>query len=280
MRPATWRRAGGVTLIVIGGLLMVVFWLGPMLFVVLNSLKDLTSIAASPTSWPTSFTQAVENYTTAWRESHMLRLLGNSTYSTVVGVVLTIFVSSLAGYKIARTRTWYSGLFLAFFTLSMMVPFQALMIPLSFLSRTLGLYNRLWALPLFYMGGIAIAVLLYTNFVNSVPLELEEAAIMDGCTRFRLFYRIVFPLLRPMSATIMVLYSLRFWNNVILPLIILRDIDQLTVPTALWHFTAEFSNQWNFLLAAGIIGIIPLLILFLSAQRFVISGLTSGAMKF
>ncbi len=280
LRQVTWRRAGSTLLTVCGSLLIVIFWLGPILFVVLNSLKDLPSVSLNPLSPPTSFAQAVDNYTTAWKATNMVRLLANSAYSTVVGVALTIFVSSLAGYKIARTRTWYSGAVLAFFTISMMVPFQALMIPLSFLARSLGLYNRLVTLPLFFMGGTALAVLLYTNYVNTVPIELEEVAIIDGCTKLSLFYRIVFPLLKPISATVMVLYSLRFWNNVILPLVLLRDQSQLTVPTALWYFTSEYANQWHLLLATGIIGLLPLLVPFLSAQRFVISGLTSGAMKF
>jgi raffinose/stachyose/melibiose transport system permease protein len=274
------RSPANIVLIILGGVLMVLFWLGPMSFAILNSFKSEVDVLSRPLSLPSSFKTALDNYFTAWTKSNYLRLLGNSTYTTVVGVAVTVFVSSLAGYKIARTRTRYSGFFLVLFTLSMMVPFQALMIPLSFLSRSLGLYDRLLTLPLFYMGGIALAVLLYSNYVNTVPLELEEAAIMDGCASFWLFYKVVFPLLKPISATIMVLYSLRFWNNVILPLIILRDTDKLTVPTALWHFTAEYANQWNYLLAAGIIGVLPLLILFLSAQKFVISGLTSGAMKF
>jgi raffinose/stachyose/melibiose transport system permease protein len=179
-----------------------------------------------------------------------------------------------------RTPGKISKILFVFFVSAMVIPFQTVMIPLMKLGGALNLTNSIPGLIIMYFGfGVPLSLFLYHGFIKTVPIEIEESARIDGCSQFGVFWRIVFPLLKPITVTVIILNTLWIWNDYLLPLLVLQDAELRTIPLATSSFFAQYTKQWDMGLAALVMGITPVIIFFLFLQKHIIKGIASGSIK-
>lgn len=276
LRPNRYGLRLGMTELV--AILLGLLYLVPFYYVIVNSFKSMaeifTNTSALPSVWLTS------NYIEAWEAMDYGRVFFNSLLITVGANVLIVLFTSMAAWKLVRTKHWISTVLFFLFVAAMVIPFQSIMIPLVKVSSILGLLNSHWGLMLMYVGfGSGISIFLYHGFMKSIPEEIEEAAIIDGCSTWGVFWRIVFPLLKPITVTIVILNSLWIWNDFLLPSLVLRDIELRTIPLATFYFFGQYTKQWDLALAGLVLGIVPLLLFFFGMQKHIIKGITSGSIK-
>lgn len=220
------------------------------------------------------------NFVHAWETSKYPTAITNSLIVTALSVALIIVVSALSGYAVARgNKPFYNIVYLLFLS-GMMVPFQVTMLPLYKLGKNLHLLNSHWGLMLIYGGfGVQTGILFYTGFVRGISREIEEAARIDGCSTPGIFVRIILPLLKPVTATVLVLNALYIWNDFLLPLLYLQDKDFRTIPLQQYFFFGQYSSDLNLAFAYAVMGMIPIVVFFLFMQRFIIKGIAAGAIK-
>ncbi|MEW9050825.1 MAG: carbohydrate ABC transporter permease [Neobacillus sp.] len=272
------RYTGRTFIVEILAILVGLIFLVPFYYVLSNSLKPfaeiLTNTSALPKIWQ------FENYANAFEKLDFLNVFTNSLIITVSSNIVLVIFCSMAAYMLVRTKKKISNIIFMTFVAAMIIPFQSIMIPLIKTAGNFGLLNSIWGLVIMYLGfGSGMTIFLYHGFIKGIPVELEEAAIIDGCTRFGVFWRIVFPLLKPITVTIVILNSLWIWNDFLLPSLVLQDQSLRTIPLATFFFFGQYTKQWDLALAALVIGIIPLLIFFFTMQKHIIKGITSGSIK-
>ncbi|MEY9211838.1 carbohydrate ABC transporter permease [Thermobifida halotolerans] len=270
MKRYTWRTAL-LEAVMIGAGLLFAF---PVYVLVVLALRSEDS-TASPLAPPTEPTLA--NFGDAWREAGLGAATLYSALVTVSSVTLLVVLSALAAYPIARsTRHWSRGVF-ALFMLGLLLPFQLALIPLYQTMRDLGLLGNPLALTIFYTGvQMPFSVFLYTGFLRTLDRGYEEAALMDGCGPVRAFVRVVFPLLRPITGTVVILNVIFVWNDFLTPLLYLSGTGQQTIPVALFGFVGQYVSQWPLVFAGLIIGSAPVLIAYFAMQKRIIQGFAGG----
>jgi raffinose/stachyose/melibiose transport system permease protein len=253
-------------------------FLVPFYYVVSNSLKSFAEILTNTSALPSSLQWS--NYVEAFEKMNYVKVFSNSLIITVASNVVIVIFCSMAAYMLVRTKKKISNIIFFTFVAAMVIPFQSIMIPLIKTASVLGLINSIWGLVIMYLGfGSGLAIFLYHGFIKGIPIELEEAAIIDGCSTLGVFWRIVFPLLKPITVTIVILNSLWIWNDFLLPLLVLQDPELRTIPLATFFFFGQYTKQWDLALAALVVSIIPLLIFFFAMQKHIIKGITSGSIK-
>lgn len=259
------------------GLFLAVVYVAPFILVILNSFKPKFEILLNPLSWPHAFSW--DNYQQAIQKMDFFRSLVNSIIITTLSVGALIIFSSMFAYYLARNRNKFSKLVFLILVASMIVPFQALMIPfISIFSQFVSINNRL-ALVFFYQGfGVALSTFLYHGFISKVPREIDEAAAIDGANDFTIFWRIIFPMLRPITATVAIVNSLWIWNDFLLPRLVLTQ-DSQTLPLSTYLFYGQYSREYGQAMAGLVLAVIPIIIFFLFLQRQFISGISQGAVK-
>ncbi|XME03765.1 carbohydrate ABC transporter permease [Lachnospiraceae bacterium C1.1] len=255
----------------------------PFLIVVVNVFKTKADITQNPLSIigvSSGFTLA--NFPNAMEKMNFWNVFGNSLIITVSATVLTILFSAMCGYFIVRHNwkicTTLFGLMIA----SMVIPFQVLMVPLvSVYGGTFGLLNHRLTLILLHVGfSVSMATFMFHGAVHTnIPLELEEAAYIDGCTKWQTFWKIVFPLLSPTIATVAIIDAMAFWNDYLLPSLILQKKDLYTIPVSTKVFYGTYSTDIGLVMAALLLAMLPILILYVFLQRYIVKGVTSGAVK-
>jgi len=259
-------------------ILLGLVFLVPFYYLVSNSLKPFAEILSNTSALPKVF--MLDNYINAFEKLDYLRVFSNSLMITVLSNIVLVVFCSMAAYMLVRTKKKISNIIFMTFVAAMIIPFQSIMIPLIKTAGTLGMLNSIWGLVIMYLGfGSGMTIFLYHGFIKGIPVELEEAAIIDGCSRFGVFFRIVFPLLKPITVTIVILNSLWIWNDYLLPSLVLQNPEYRTIPLATFFFFGQYTKQWDLALAALVLGIIPLLIFFFSMQKHIIKGITSGSIK-
>lgn len=262
-----------VILIILGA--VVIF---PLYMVLINSFKSMDQIFNSVLSLPTSI--SFDNYRAAFSQTNLLSSATNSLILTVMGVLGIVVFGSMAGYKLARTPGKASKIILLFFMSSMFIPFHSIMITLTRLTNSLGLQGSVPGLGIIYIGlGVSMAIFLTIGFVGTIPIELEEAAEMDGASEGQIFRKIIIPLLSPILTTIGILNMLWIWNDFLLPLLMLNDINDYTLVLSVNSLFGEYNNDWPGILAALIITTIPLIIIYILMQKYIIAGIAEGAVK-
>ena len=204
----------------------------------------------------------------------------NSAIITVGTVVLTLLTNSMVAYAIARNmhRRLFKGLYF-YFVSALFVPFPIIMLPVAKETSILHLDNRLGLILLYVVYGLAFNIFIFTAYIQSIPHELEEAAAMDGASTWGVFWKVIFPLLAPMNATVGILTCLWAWNDFLLPLVILSDPGSATLPLVQYVFQSQFQTNYPAAFASYLMAMAPLLIVYVFAQRWVISGVTRGAVK-
>lgn len=254
------------------------FWLSPLVMALMNSFKSNRELLASVMSLPSQIN--LDNYMRTFEKMRYLRSLVNTVILSGLSVSLMILFSSVAGWKLCRTKTKLSSFLLGLFIFSMLIPFSSIMIPLYRVVLALKIKNSLIGLSFVYAGmGVSMAIFLYNGFVKGIPQELEEAAAIDGCSELQTFFKIVFPLLRPITATITITNVLWIWNDFLLPLIVISDYKKYTLLLSTNTLFGQYSSDWTAILSALIIAALPVIVFYAVFQKQILKGIADGALK-
>jgi raffinose/stachyose/melibiose transport system permease protein len=254
------------------------FTLMPILLALMNSFKTNGELLSNVLSLPKGL--RFDNYLRTWEKMNFLRGFGNTVLVAVLGVGMMVLFSSMAGWRLCRTKTRLSAVLFSLFIFSMLIPFSAIMIPLYKVVLDLKIKNSLIGLSFIYMGiGINTAIFLYHGFVKSVPVELEEAAAIDGCGLSKTFFIIVFPMLKSITATVCITNILWIWNDFLLPLIILSDRRKYTLLLSTNTLFGQYSSDWTAILSSLILTAIPVIVFYGMFQKYITKGIIDGALK-
>ena len=250
----------------------------PFLIMVLCSFKSTREIFRNPYGLPQAW--RFSNYVQAWQQARFSDYFINSVLVSVVSLFGILLIASMAAYVLTR-YSFPGNFFLQMFFLSgLMLPVRLAIVPLFNLLRALHLLDSLMGLVLVYIAsGLPFAIFLLSNFFHTIPLEIEDAARIDGCNPFQIYHKIMLPLLRPALATQAIFSFMGIWNDFFLPLILIRTESRMTIPLGLNVFFGEFFNQWDLLFAGLTITIVPVMVLYLFMSKQFIAGLTAGAIK-
>ncbi|AWE43078.1 MULTISPECIES: carbohydrate ABC transporter permease [unclassified Actinobaculum] len=278
-RPKT--TPGRVVAVIVLSFLALVY-LVPLAFILINSFKNKLFISADPFSIPTGDSFAgVTNYETGLQLNGFLRAIGWSLFITVCSVIVIVFFCAMTAYYITRVKTWWTSLLYYMFAFSMIAPFQMVMFPTVKIADALGLATP-WGMIVLYLGfGAGLSVFLFSGFVRSIPLEIEEAAFIDGCSPLQNYFRVVLPLLKPTAITVAILNAMWVWNDYLLPnLVIGQDENYRTIPIVIQSLIGSNGNRdMGAQMAMLVLAIVPIVIFYLSAQKYIIEGVAAGAVK-
>ena len=277
------HKKAGLAIKIIVLICALVVYMFPFVMVVINSLKQKRDIIKSPFSWLFTIKGlSFDNFVKAFTQMDFPRAFGNSLIVTVSATLLVTLFASMLAYYIVRHNNKISKLTFSLMVASMIIPFQAIMIPLvSIYGGTLNILNHRITLIFMHTGfSMAMSVFMFHGFIKgSMPVALEEAAYIDGCTRAQTFFKIVFPLLKPIISTMAILNSLAFWNDFLLPSLVLTDKKLLTLPLSTYSFYGTYSADYGTIMAGLLLCVIPILILYVVLQKQIISGVVAGAVK-
>lgn len=261
---------------------LVVIFLAPIAFIVLNSFKGKFFISEAPFALPTAETfVGLSNYTTGLEKTGMLTAIGWSFFITVGSVVIIIILTAMTAYYITRVKTKITSLIYYMFVFSMIVPFQMVMFPMTKLADMLHLNNPVGMILLYVGFGSGLSVFMFSGFIKSIPLEIEEAAMIDGCNPLQNFFMVVFPILKPTAITVAILNAMWIWNDYLLPyLVIGLSTKYKTIPVVIQMLVGSNGNRdMGAMMAMLVIAIIPIIIFYLTCQKHIIEGVAAGAVK-
>lgn len=276
------QRKGFTSVLVIAVLIIaLIIFAFPFFLLIVNSFKSNGEILQSPFSMPSTWSFA--NIGEAFDRMNFLVTFKNSLIITVFSTLLILLFSAMAAYYIVRIKTKFNNVLFAILVASMIIPFQSIMIPLiNIYGAKLGWIDNA-PIPLLialYIGfGTSLSVFIFHGFIKSIPFELEEAASIDGCTPKGIFYRIILPVLMPTSVTIGILNVMWIWNDYLLPSLILNHDSLYTLPIQMKVFNGQYMNNWELLMPAILITILPIMIFYLLGQKMIIEGITQGSVK-
>ena len=266
-----------------GLIIIFIAYMFPFIMVVINSLKEKRDIIKSPFSWLFPIKGlSFDNFVKAFTQMDFLNAFKNSLIVTVSSTVLVTLLAAMLAYYIVRHNNKISKITFALMVASMSIPFQAIMIPLvSIYGGTLNVLNHRITLIFMHTGfSMAMSVFMFHGFIKgNIPIALEEAAYIDGCTHAQTFFKIVLPLLKPIISTMVILNSLAFWNDYLLPSLVLTDKELLTLPLSTYSFYGTYSADYGTIMAGLLLCVIPILILYVVLQKQIIGGVVSGAVK-
>ena len=274
------RKMTGWNLLVLMMLILYsIFSLSPILLAILNSGKTQAEILTNILSFPQNF--KFDNYLIAFEKINFLRSFLNTMVVVIVGCMGIVLLSAIAGYKLARVKSKLSGFYYSLFVLSMLIPFHSIMITLVKIANVTDLQGKTLGLGIIYIGlGVPMAIFLYTGFIKSIPPELDEAARIDGCGDLRLFFKIIFPQLKPITATIIITNALWMWNDFLLPLLILPNSKTYTILLSTNMLFGQYgNNDWPAILSVLIMAMLPAIVFYLILQKNILKGISEGALK-
>jgi len=269
------RLAKRITFFV--GSILAFAYVTPFLLVFVNSVKLKPEILENPLSLPTAISW--DNFQQALTKMNFFRSLTNSIIITVLSVSLLIIFSSMLAYYLARTKSKSTKYIFLILVTSMIVPFQALMIPFMARFAPFVSWNNRAALIFFYIGfGVALSTFLYHGFISTIPTEIDEAASIDGASDMVAFWKIIFPMMRPITATVAIINALWIWNDFLLPRLVLTEESQ-TLPLSTYLFYGQYSIEYGQAMAGLVLAVLPIVIFYLILQKQFISGISQGAVK-
>lgn len=255
-------------------IIFALFFVYPLVFVVINSFRPNADIIINPTGLPVKM--FIGNYVQAWTQMKFPKVFLNTLLVTVLGTGGIIVTSAMSAYALARSKTKISGIIYGLFAFSLVIPFQIIMVPIGVLAADLHLMSVPGLIPMYWGLGCPTAIFMFHGFVKSVPLELEESASIDGAEKFYIFFKIVFPLLKTIIATVAVIDALWIWNDFLLPLIVAK---QGTIQLAQMRFNGQFMKEYGPMCASLTISSIPIIAFYLGLQKYIIKGIAAGAVK-
>ena len=253
-------------------------WLSPFYLLVVSAFKSMPEIAANPFSFPTSFETTA--FIKAWQQSHLGEYFKNSAFISIVAVIFSVFLSSMAAYAFARLRFIGSQVLYFLILAGVMLPVQVTLVPLYRLLSHLNLVSTYWGIIILYVAyTIPSGVFILTGFFRSIPREIEEAAVLDGCSAFEIYWRIVLPLGAPGVATLVILQFIWFWNEYLFALTFIQKEALRTVTVGVMVMAGTFQFDFSLLTAGVLISVVPTILIYVFFQRYLIRGLTAGAVK-
>ncbi|MEI3029901.1 MAG: carbohydrate ABC transporter permease [Ruminococcus sp.] len=277
------KKIGGsnvlVTVLLFLGCLTILFPLYMTIIIAFKNPSEMTNDVAGALAFPSSW--KLDNFKEAMEVTDFWHTLGNSLLITIATIVLALLIHSLAGYVIGRNMARKKGYrFIYFYIVSgMFVPFAILMMPLVKETAILGLDNRLGVILLYLVFYMPINVMLYSGYLKNIPLAMEEAAEIDGASAWKTYWTVIFPMMKPMHATVAVLTALGTWNDVMTPLVIMSGTKGTTLPLAQLNFQTQFGTNYNLAFASYLLALIPILIFYVICQKQILNGVANGAVK-
>lgn len=281
-------KVGGTkkTALGIAGFILVValflLYMIPFILVFLNSFKKKVDIIKNPFTLAAAGGYSADNYARAFQRMEFLKAFGNSLFVTTLATLLVVVLSAMTAYYFTRSGNLFSKIMFAMMAASMIIPFQAIMIPLvSIYGSKLHFLNHRTTLIFMHTGfAMSMSVFIFQGFIKSgIPMTLEEAAYLDGCTKVQTFFKVVFPLLKPTTATLVILNVLAFWNDYLLPSLVLGKKELYTLPLSTYSFYGTYSADYGVIMAALVLTVAPILVLYLFLQKQIINGVVAGAVK-
>ena len=267
-----------VNILLILGCITVFFPLYMTIVIAFKSPSEMTNDIAGALSLPNSW--SLDNFIEAMKVTNFWHSLANSLLITISTIVFVILIHSLAGYAIGRNMKKKGYKFIYFYLISgMFVPFAIIMMPIVKQTAVMGIANRFGVVLLYVVFNLPMNLMLYTGYLKNIPLDLEEAASIDGASTWKTYWKVIFPLMKPMHATVAVLTALGTWNDVMLPLILLSGTGQNTLPIAQLNFQSQFGTNYNLAFASYLLALIPILIFYVFCQKHIINGVVNGAVK-
>lgn len=276
------HKKAGLAIKIIVLICALVVYMFPFVMVIINSFKIKRDIIKEPMVLIGSHGASLDNYVEAFHKMNFIRAFLNSLCITGVSVVLIIITSAMCAYLFVRMDYKINKIFFGLMIASMVIPFQVIMIPLvSIYGGNLHILNHRLTLILMHVGfSTAQSVFMYHGFIKSnIPMSLEEAAKLDGCTKYQTFFRIVFPLLKPTTATLVILYAMGIWNDFLLPSLVLTQKELYTLPIATQMFYGTYSSDLGLIMASLLMVAAPVIVLYLFLQKYIIAGVVAGAVK-
>lgn len=266
-------------ILLILGLITVAFPLYMTIVIALKQPSEMTNSIAGILSLPKSF--SLSNFKEAMEVTDFWNSLKNSLLISVITVVLSIVVHSLMGYAVGRNKAhskFYKFVYM-FVVSGMFVPFAILMMPLAKQTAEMGLGNWVGVIILYVVFYMPMNVLLYSGYLTNIPIALEEAARVDGASTWKTYWKVIFPIMKPMHATVAVLTALAVWNDVMTPLVIMAGTGQNTLPLAQLNFQTQFGTNYNLAFASYLLALIPIVIFYIICQKQILNGVVNGAVK-
>jgi len=267
---------------VLSMLVMFVLYMVPFVLIILNSFKYKRDIITSPFSLTTKKGYTFDNYIVAFEKMSFIRSFSNSLFVTGLSTLIVTILAAMTAYYIVRAKNKFSNIIFALMAASMIIPFQAIMIPLvSIYGAQLHMLNHRTSLIFFHVGfAMSMSVFIFQGFIkSSIPLTLEEAACLDGCSKPQTFFMVVFPLLKPITSTLVILNVLAFWNDYLLPSLVLGKKEIMTLPLSTYAFYGTYSADYGTIMAGLVLTVAPILVMYLVLQKQIISGVVAGAVK-
>lgn len=249
----------------------------PIYYLVVSTFKGQQEIMEHPLALPSAFT--MENYGRALDTMDFWRNFGNSLLITVASVIVIVVCGSMAAYSICRHKSKFSKFMNVFFLLGFMVPAQATMLPLFTVMKNLHLVNTYQGMILLHSNQCVFAYLMYRGFIQTVPKELEEAAKIDGCNMWQTFWHITFPLLKPITTTIVIFNVMWIWNDFMLTYLFLNSSSKATLVMQVYNGIGMFSNDWSLMMPALVIALLPMVVFYLFMQKNIVAGVAAGSVK-
>lgn len=269
----------GLTIVLILGTVTVFFPLYMAIIIAFKKPSEMTNDVVGALAFPEEW--SLDNFRQAMEVTNFWHSLGNSLLITLTTIGLAVLIHSIAGYVIGRgmaKRKSFRFIYL-YIVSGMFVPFSILMMPLVKQTAQMGLGNRAGVILLYLVFYMPMNVMLYTGYMKNIPIALEEASNMDGASTWKTYWRIVFPMMKPMHATVAILTALGTWNDVMTPLVILSGTGHNTLPLAQLHFQTQFGTNYNLAFASYILALIPILIFYIICQKQILNGVANGAVK-
>ncbi len=262
--------------------LLTIAFLYPLFFILNNSFKGKFFISTAPFALPTQETfVGLSNYINGLVKTGLLSAIGYSFFITIVSVSMIILFTSMTAYYISRVKGKLTSLMYYMFTFSMIVPFQMVMFTMTDLANTFHLRNPLGMCVLYLGFGSGLSVFMFAGFVKSIPLEIEEAAMIDGCNPLQNYFKVVFPILKPTAITVAILNAMWIWNDFLLPYLVIGvSTKYKTIPVVVQMLVGSNGNKdMGALMAMLVLAIIPIIIFYLFCQKYIIEGVIAGAVK-
>lgn len=264
-------------LVVILGIVISISWLYPFVIIFLGSFKTRAEIFTNTVWIPDE--PIIDNYPRAFDSLNFLRSFMNSVLITSVSIIIIVIFSSMAAYALSRRKTKVSTFVYFFCGLTMLIPFQSVMIPLVSMFGQVDMLNRAGLIFMNWGFASSMSIFLYFGAMRSISSSLDEAAYLDGGTPLQIFWKIIFPLLKPTTVTVVILNAIRLWNDFLLPSLVINKEGMRTIPIRMYYFFGEYTIQWELALAGLVLAIIPIITLYIFLQKYIVEGVTEGATK-
>ena len=259
------------------GIVLAMLWVLPFYLIIVNSFKEKTEIFSNTLGLPQTFT--TENYPEAYRELDFTQSFFNTLLITIASVLLISVISAMAAYAIQRSESKVSKIVYYIFVAAMLVTFQSVMIPLVSIYGKLGMLNR-GGLIFMHLGfNVSMGVFMFVGALKGIPKSLDEAATIDGASRWQIFFRIIYPMLKPTAVTVALLNAISIWNDYLLPSLVINKPGMQTIPIKMFYFFGAYTKQWHLALAGLLIAIVPVIIFYFFMQKHIIKGVADGAVK-